>query len=116
MVFHSASYIIHQEYLLSTLLSNALITLQTHFIVSKKLWVELKREKKKETATPTFLKQLRFVLPLYDESFCFEELLPQFLYDHLFAGLLMDAGLTAALAAAVARSCTSCGNNLHFQF
>lgn len=76
----------------------------------------IKEREKRNTATSTLTKQLCFVLPLYDESFCFEELLPQFLYDHLFAGLLMDAGLAAALAAAVARSCTSCGNNLHFQF
>lgn len=60
MVFHSASYIIHQEYLLSTLLSNALKTLQTHFIVSKKLWVELKREKKE--TQPLQLLQSSYVL------------------------------------------------------
>lgn len=57
----------------------------------------------------------RFILPLYDESLGFKELLPQLLHDHLFAGLLVDTGLTAVLVAAVAGSRTSCGKNLHFE-
>lgn len=61
------------------------------------------------------MNQLHFIVPFYDESFSFEQLLPQLLHDHLFAGLLMDAGLAAVLAAAVVGSGTSCGNNLHFK-
>lgn len=60
-------------------------------------------------------KQTHSIVPLNDESFSFEELLPQFLHDHLFAGLLMDAGLAAILVAADVGSGTSCGNNLHFE-
>lgn len=59
--------------------------------------------------------QLCFIVPLHNESFSFEELLPQLLHDHLFAGLLMDAGLAAILVAAVFGSGASCGNDLHFE-
>lgn len=69
----------------------------------------------KNPATSTFMTQLCFIVPLNDESFSFVELLPQLLHDHLFAGLLLDAGLAALLAAAVFGSGTSCGNNLHFE-
>ena len=65
--------------------------------------------------TSTFMIQLCFIVPFYDESFSFEELLPQLLHDHLFAALLLDAGLAAILVAAVFGSGTSCGNNLHFK-
>lgn len=59
--------------------------------------------------------QLCFIVPLYDEGSSFEELLPQLLHDHLFACLLMDAGLAAVLAAAVVGSGASCGHSLDFE-
>lgn len=49
------------------------------------------------------------VVPLYEENFCFDELLPQLLHDHLFAALLMDTGLAAVSAAAGVGGSTSCG-------
>lgn len=53
------------------------------------------------------MNQILHIVPLYDESFSFQELLSQLLHDHLFARLLMDTGLAAIFAAAVAGSGTS---------
>lgn len=53
------------------------------------------------------MNQILHIIPLYDESFRFVELLSQLLRDHLFARLLLDAGFTAVFAAAVAGSGTS---------
>ena len=61
------------------------------------------------------MNQLCVIVPLDDESFSFEQLLPQLLHDHLFAGLLLDAGLAAVLVAAVVGSGASCGDSLHFE-
>lgn len=85
----------------------------SHFFVQSHLknssgW-SLNRQK--NTAAPAFINQLCFIVPLYDESFSFIELLSQLLHYHLFAGLLMDARHAAILAAAVVGSGTSCGNN-----
>lgn len=57
----------------------------------------------------------RFSVPLQNESFSFEELLPQLLHYHLLAALLVDTGLAAILVAAVFGSGASCGNNLNAQ-
>lgn len=106
MIFRCASSIIHPEYLLSTLLISGLIKLRnlfSHAVVSQSLeqWVS------------EFLR--RFIIPLYNEGFSLVELLSQLLHNHLLAGLLVDAGLAAILAAAVVGGGTSCGNNLHFK-